>query len=881
MVDLFLRFFNLSVSASWLVLAVLAVRLLLDRLKAPKWTHPLLWAVVGLRLALPFSIPSPLSLIPSAQTLSPHTVHYDPAPTIQSGIRVINNAVNPVLSEAFAAPPVTSVNPLDTAVFLFSLLWVSGMAALALYALVSYLRLRARVRTAVLFRDNIYQSETVVSPFVLGLFRPKIYLPFQMAEGDMAHVIAHEEAHLRRWDHWIKPLGFLLLTLYWFNPLLWAAYALLCRDLELACDERVVRTMDPAGRADYAQALLTCAHPRHVLQVCPLAFGEVGIKARIKGILNYKKPAFWAAALALILCAVLAVCFLTDPAPEEEPQPSAPVQAQTPEPAASFRPVMWFDRLATGTPVLGGPFTLEQFPGVTFRYGEYRLEVEEDGETVTLYTGMPIESLYLADLTGDDKPEFCSTVLFGSGMVDSRILVYDYAAGTLYELSDRGEYDYSLSLEGETLTATRSAYATTKTGGSLTGPLVLQDGALSLLAPTAPEGASLAEAFEGLYPVYVYNNTSGDYDNTISTLASEILGMREDPEAGTGTVYTLRLDRSYAIDLNDGEPRLVSSFYTPFSYTFEKDENGQYVLKETWQPAGGEGLADDIRAKFPPDLAEKALHSEDYEDVLGKQCEAQFWYIYEYDPRTLESRVTALLTTICSSPAASSRPGDYIETHRAEYDKLLSYGDDALTYLYNRFLNGAPTGLSGQIMCSAMKDLLGEEAPTQEADTPQAYFDALLSQARALLEEHGVSYITENYPKSLRLLILTGDFQASLGLPGATVFSYTLDGTHWVLEKDGKHFVVMEENSTHFALEEDGTGWAWGSNTYDQLDNVTDRLKAVASDGTTWVWGTPTYGQLSDATVYTWGSNTYGQSGDGTGWSWGSSPAPEETAGPE
>lgn len=184
-------------------------------------------------------------------------------------------------------------------------------------------------------------------------------------------------------------------------------------------------------------------------------------------------------------------------------------------------------------------------------------------------------------------------------------------------------------------------------------------------------------------------------------------------------------------------------------------------------------------------------------------------------------------------------------------------------------------------MCSAMKDLLGEEAPTQEADTPQAYFDALLSQARALLEEHGVSYITENYPKSLRLLILTGDFQASLGLPGATVFSYTLDGTHWVLEKDGKHCVVMEENSTHFALEEDGTGWAWGSNTYDQLDNVTDRLKAVASDGTTWVWGTPTYGQLSDATVYTWGSNTYGQSGDGTGWSWGSSPAPEETAGPE
>lgn len=834
MVDLFLRFFNLSVSASWLVLAVLIVRLLLDRLKAPKWAHPLLWAVVGLRLALPFSIPSPLSLIPSAQTLSPHTVHYDPSPTIQSGVKVINNAVNPVLSEAFAAEPMTSVNPLDTAVFFFSLLWAAGMAALALYALISYLRLRMRVRTAVLFRDNIYQSEAVSSPFVLGLFRPKIYLPFQMAEGDTAHVIAHEEAHLRRWDHWIKPLGFLLLTLYWFNPLLWVAYALLCRDLELACDERVIRTLGPAGRADYAQALLTCAHPRHVLQVCPLAFGEVGIKARVKGVLNYKKPAFWAAALALILCAVLAVCFLTDPAPEEDPQPSAPVQAQTPEPATSFQPVMWFDRLATGNPVLGGTFTLEQFPGVTFRYGEYRLEAEEDGETVTLYTGMPMESLYLADLTGDGKPEFCSTVLFGSGMVDTRIRVYDYAAGALYELSDRGAYDFSLSLEGEVLMATRSAYAITQTVGSLTGPLVLQDGALKLLAAVAPEDATLEEAFESLHPFYVYNNTAGEYDNIIPTSASEILGMREDPDTGTGRGYTLCLDRSYAIDLNDGKPRPVSSSYTTQIYTFVKDEYGQYVLDETWRPGGGEGLADEIRSKLPPDLAEKALHPEDYADALGKQCEELFWTIYEHDSRTLESRVTALLTTICSSPAASSRPGDYIEAHREAYDKLLSYGDDALSYLYNRFLNGAPAGLSGHIMCAAMTDLLGEEAPTGEADTPQAYFDALLAQARALLEEYEVSYVAENYPKSLRLLMLTGDFQAALGLPeDSTVFAWgsSPDGTLYILE------------------EKDGTRWVWGTPTYGQLEDVTDRIRAVSSDRAVW--------------------------------SWGGSPAPEETAGPE
>ena len=719
MVDLFLRFFNLSVSASWLVLAVLCAQLLLGRLRAPRWVAPLLWGLVGLRLALPFSIPSPLSLIPSAQTLSPHTVHYDPSPTIQSGVRVINNAVNPVLSKTFAAAPTTSVNPLDTAVFLAGVLWAVGMALLALYALVSYLRLRRRVSTAVLLRDNIYQSEAVASPFVLGLFRPKIYLPFDMPQVHMDHVIAHENAHLRRGDHWAKPLGFLLLTLYWFNPLLWVSYALLCRDLELACDERVIRDLDPVGRADYSQALLRCGAPRRSLAVCPLAFGEVGLKARIKNVLHYKKPAFWAVLCALVLCAGLAVGFLTDPAPAEEPKPSAPVQTQTPAPSAPAQ---------TQTP--------EPTPSI------------------------PVQ-----------------------------------------------------------------------TGASI---------------PTDPEGASLVEAFAVLQYFYVHD-VSGD---TIPASASVTLGMREDPDTGTGTVYTLCLDRSYAIDLDNGQPRPMSSAYIPMVYTFVRDENRQYVLKEAWQPTGGEGLADEIRSNLPPDLAEKALHPEEYAADLEKQCEKLFWYIYEHDSRTLESRVTALLTAICSSPAASSRPGDYIEAHRAEYDKLLAYGNDALCYLYGQFLNGVPAGLSGQIMCAAMADLLGEEAPEREAgDTPQAYFDALLAQARGLLEEHEVSYIMENYPKSLLLLMLTGDLQASLGLPGATVLSYSLDGTFWDLEKDGKRFVVMEEDGTHIALEEDGTAWAWGSNTYGQLEDVTFRIRAISPGRAIWTWG--------------------------------SSPAPEETAGPE
>lgn len=311
MAAVFLKLLNLSISASWLVLAVLVLRLVSKR--SPKWMNVLLWGIVALRLVLPFSIESALSLIPSAETVSPVAVQSAPAPTITSGVSVIDNAVNPSLSEHFAAVPTASVNPLYVWTEIAGWVWLIGLGAMLLYALASYLRLRRRVSVSLPIQDNIYLCDAISSPFILGVVKPHIYLPSGLDEVQRQNVLSHERAHLARRDHWWKPLGFALLAVYWFNPVLWLAYALLCRDIELACDERVIRTMDESAVKTYSTVLLACSMPRKAVITCPLAFGEVGVKERVKNALHYKKPAFWVVAASVAVCVVVAVCFLTNP----------------------------------------------------------------------------------------------------------------------------------------------------------------------------------------------------------------------------------------------------------------------------------------------------------------------------------------------------------------------------------------------------------------------------------------------------------------------------------------------------------------------------------------------------------------------------------------
>ena len=310
MENIFLTYFNLSINAARLVLAVILLRFLLK--KAPKWVHCVLWSIVGIRLVLPFSPESVFSLLPSKQFIAPSTL-YEMSPTVDTGLGAVNEIINPVLSEVLASSPENSVNPLQVITIIASYLWIIGIIIMCLYTLLTCVNLKRKIGTATLLSDNIYQSENVPSPFILGIIKPKIYLPYTVSEKDIYYVIAHEKAHIKRKDHLIKPLAFLLLSVYWFNPLLWLAYILLCRDIELACDEKVVKQFAKEECKEYSYALLNCSINRKRIAACPLAFGEVGVKDRVRNVLSYKKPTFWIILIGVIVCIVTAICFLTVP----------------------------------------------------------------------------------------------------------------------------------------------------------------------------------------------------------------------------------------------------------------------------------------------------------------------------------------------------------------------------------------------------------------------------------------------------------------------------------------------------------------------------------------------------------------------------------------
>ncbi|NLD87071.1 MAG: transcriptional regulator, partial [Clostridiales bacterium] len=285
----FLKILNMSIPASWLILAVIILRLVLK--KAPKAIICALWLIVAIRLICPFSFESAFSLIPSTETVG-QDILYSQTPGITSGIPAINSVVNPVIAGSLAPEVGVSVNPVQIWTIIVSCIWVVGVAAMLGYAIVSYLRIKKKVREGASLRDNIWLCDHIDTPFILGVLHPRIYLPSAMGDAQSDYVVAHENAHLKRHDHWWKPLGFLLLTIYWFNPLCWLAYVLLCRDIEMACDEKVVKDWGAHDKKAYSEALLSCSVPRRMVAACPLAFGEVGVKERVKNVLNYKKPAF-------------------------------------------------------------------------------------------------------------------------------------------------------------------------------------------------------------------------------------------------------------------------------------------------------------------------------------------------------------------------------------------------------------------------------------------------------------------------------------------------------------------------------------------------------------------------------------------------------------
>lgn len=406
---LFIEVFNLSISAGWIVLAVVLLRFLLK--KAPKWINCLWWLLVGIRLVFPFSIESIFSLIPSAKVVSPDII-YSPSPSISTGIPALNTVVNPVISESFAPDLSNSVNPLQVVAILGSYVWLIGIAVMVIYAVVCYVLLKRKMRTAVKYEGNIFESENVQSPFILGILKPKIYLPFGLTDENRNHIISHENAHLKRKDHLIKPIAYLILSVYWFNPLMWLSYVLLCRDIELACDEKAVKNFAHEERQEYSLALLQNSTHRRMIAACPLAFGEVGVKQRIKSVMNYKKPAFWVIAVAIVVSVAASVCLLTNPVSADEIKEGYYLERDT---VYSERVTEYVSENIYGVGFAGTPYLYVTENGITADIGELQ-KSDLDNERLDSFTFLDmapeldkITTAYVArNWDGESETENCT-----------------------------------------------------------------------------------------------------------------------------------------------------------------------------------------------------------------------------------------------------------------------------------------------------------------------------------------------------------------------------------------------------------------------------------------------------------------------------------------
>ena len=593
---------TMSLSASWIAAAVLVLRLCLKR--APKWVNVLLWGIVAARLVLPFSIESPLSLLPRTEAILPAVT----AQPIQAGTA-------PAVGGAAAIASGAAMRSQPGRTTILAWVWLVGIAVLLLYTWISTQRLRRKVREAVRLQGNIYETEHIDSPFVLGVLRPRIYLPYHMDSRDREQVIAHEQAHLCRGDHVWKPLGFLLLTIHWFNPLLWLSYVLLCRDIELACDETVIRELGCEQRADYMQALVSCSVNRRRIAACPLAFGEIGVKERVRSVMNYKKPTFWIILLAVAACVVLAVCFLTNPIGFRYDAAADPIVSAKyfdarnhTDPIAVDLSAAQIDELSSRLDGLKNAKTSDTLAGWTPMYqisaqlqdGSY---IRANGYSSADDTQVDIEWNGVHYLVTDREfQDYLSRVCVG----------VDVAAAE--EASARE----TPALPADTNAAEPEQPAESDALGE---KLAESDALGEKLAETETEAEALDHdpVLDDAISKAVLDHYADAVQPGQIHVESHVLLAQDDSSADTITVYLLVLQETYSAD---GETlTMENGSYVPTAITFSLSTSSGAVT-EYWEPSDG-SYSDDIRAKFPAAAADEALNDQAYIDALRSACEEQ------------------------------------------------------------------------------------------------------------------------------------------------------------------------------------------------------------------------------------------------------------------
>lgn len=569
--DIFLKLLNMSIIAGWLILAVLCIRLIFK--KIPKWVSCLLWGIVAIRLICPFSIESRFSILPSAEPIRSSTVVEGEVqnyiPSIDSHLTIVENTINPMLTESFAYNESDSVAPLQVVTHAAGFVWCCGMLLLIICAVVSAIRLYKLVREAVCVKDNIYICDAVKSPFILGIIRPRVYLPSALREKEMNYIVAHESAHLKRKDHWWKALGYLLLCIYWFHPLCWAAYALFCKDIELACDEKVAKDMTFDEKKEYSKVLLSCARQRSLIMVCPLAFGEVGVKERVKSVLNYKKPALWIMIAAAAVLVILAICFLTDPGKNNQSIENADVESGS---------------IESGSIENGNMESGEESPEQLINRWAQAF-VNRDGETIASLASLEVkEELGRMELLMGSEGQYS----FGLSSPWPRDVNTDYTAHIYEDIGTAEIYYYAQTSDPhvfvwrETLTYEKEGDSYIVMGEELT------------YYDNISSGAEYAEAYQGRIDAtmidYTWNGLGEALNDNAASSNNDVYKALLSPESAAVSLLNLSTDpKDISISIYDGgeETGMVGLeiLFLQDQYTVTISMIQPYGMYGIWVPA--------------------------------------------------------------------------------------------------------------------------------------------------------------------------------------------------------------------------------------------------------------------------------------------------------
>lgn len=445
--NLFVKLLDMTITGSLVIVAVLLARLALKRM--PKIFSYCLWAVVLLRLLCPVGIAVPVSGVPQAPSVSEHYTLADTDISFRNasaaaleGVRYATNlnpdtylVQIPQKTQAEAMPAVTC-SPWETWVLVGRYLWLAGVVVLAAISLVRWGKLRRKLREAVLLRENIYMVDGIATPFVAGILRPRIYIPAGLTERQQKHILLHERNHIRRLDPVWKALGYGALCLHWFNPLVWLAFFLAEQDMEMSCDEAVVQKL-PGEIADYSQTLLQFSAGRTVASATPLAFGEAAVSKRIRNLSKWRQPKRLLALVTAIACGVLIVGCAADPA-EMADTPSDVGSLVIPGPAAELLVDVQDENFDSSHRQY---FSLPEYPDEQFLLKGASVYIGEKDDWHQIFSA---HSIYLADINGDGKREFCGTITVGSGIISCPIVVYDYVDDMQYWIHCRMQSDFAL-----------------------------------------------------------------------------------------------------------------------------------------------------------------------------------------------------------------------------------------------------------------------------------------------------------------------------------------------------------------------------------------------------------------------------------------------------